>query len=153
MHLNFDKYNTRRNCKSFIKITKPYVKWEYEQPQFITILLPVTSNCTLCNFQYKYVIQSCVIGVKFLSSRKARSKHGIHWELQQKTAASWSQFSIKWPCRSLCILCHLLSGSETKKTCPIYSLSYNKNTVGYAGTNVIGSRTSFVIASVCSSIW
>ena len=30
--------------------------------------------------------------------------------------------------------------------------SLNKNTAGYARTNVIGSRTFFVIASVCSSI-
>ena len=52
------------------------------------------------------------------------------------------------PCAYYVIYCHGLK----QKSCSICSLSYNKNTVGYARINVNCSRTLFVIASVRSSI-
>jgi hypothetical protein len=41
---------------------------------------------------------------------------------------------------------------EIRKSNQLYYFSISVNTVGYARMNIIGSRTSFVIASVPSSI-
>ena len=80
-----------------------------------------------------------------------------------KHVEAWNKIIIKFSASSWLILenkyTQMHSQQNIKKKCTFVSrllssnnCTYNTNRVGYARTNVIGSRTSLVIASVRSSI-